>query len=188
MAIETDLNPPPRQDPDVNSKTWREWFRLLHGLVQELIGLVRTMLTPYREVGLASGNTASYSDGDTITNYAVEAVVAPASNNPTQLAVDDVAGSITVAIAGWYSVAWHVVGAGSNNNKYYGVRARNAGTGNTRLLGTAKWGNNHPGMVFSGTIAVKLAVGDVITLEAIAEAGTLTLDEAELSLKMEWPI
>ena len=128
------------------------------------------------EKAAMQGVVGSFIDGATIAPYAGGSAVDPdglISNDP-------IAGSITIGVSGFYNITGYIAATGSNNQNFYGARIVSS-IGGDFILGIARWENTTPGMAFNGSVIAHLVAGEVLTMKAYCELGTLDVVKATLS-------
>ncbi len=154
--------------------------RRLSQAVNYLLDIIDHILRVTIETALLRGNTGTYANLATLINWTGSAI----GDEPTTIQADPVAGTITIGKTGWYSVEIYSFSTGSNNNAQYGLQMVNS-AGPTFIAGALTWDNNNPGMVFSSTISLLLNAGDILSLQALASAGTLTFTQASFAVFMQ---
>lgn len=154
--------------------------RRLSQAVNYMLDLLDRIGRVFVEEALLRGNTGTYANLATLVNWTGSAT----GEEPATIQTNPVAGTITIGKSGWYSIEVYSVSTGSNPNAYYGLQAVNS-AGPTLLVGALQWDNNNPGLVFSCTIGVLLNAGDVLSLQALASAGTLTFSQCSFAVEMQ---
>ena len=163
----------------VRVRDWKESHRRNSQAVNWTTGVLELLAKLNDEEALLGGNTGTYSNGQTFTNWANSIT----GSDDALIQVDPIAGTITIGIDGWYSVNGYVFATGSNNSAYYGVSVFD-GTNNF-YVGTQQWDNNNPGMVFAGSFSLPFTAGTVLSMQAHASTGTLTSVQASFGASLE---
>lgn len=169
-----------RQRVPVVAVTPKDSHRRLSQAVNSILDFIDEIELRDAERAVLEGNAAAYATGAIIANY----VNSMPQADIAQIALNAVAGTITIGVNGWYRVSGYTEGIGSAAGGQYGL-VLNPSVGAPMYLGTQQNGGALPALVFDASVSMNLLAGTVLDLRVFASAGTYNITQASFKVEAD---